>query len=107
METPDPLQKQRALLALYPGNPMALFSLARGLADLGRHGEARTHLEDALRARPDWMAARILLGKCAAAVNDTESAIVAFRAARQLAVDQGHDGPLAEMDEALAELGAA
>jgi tetratricopeptide (TPR) repeat protein len=107
METPDLFRRQRDFLAQHPGNPIARFSLARALAEAGVHAEAREHLKVALEARPDWMAARILEGRCAASTGDTEGAIRAFRLARRLAVDQGHEGPLAEMDEALAELGAA
>lgn len=107
MSAPDPLQKQRDLLALHPDNPLARFSLARALIELGGHAEAREHLRAALARRPDWMAVRIMEGRCAQALGDTEGAIAAFRQARDLAVAQNHEGPLAEMDEALAELGAA
>ncbi len=101
----DPIHRWEAALATQPTNEMARFSLAKALFDAGRHAEARPHLETALTKRPDWMVVQILLGKCHLSLGDTDAARHAFRRARQLAIEQDHEGPLAEMDQVLGELG--
>ncbi len=106
MNAPDPFARQRDVVARHPDNELARFSLGRALAEAGLFAEARSHLRVALAKKPDWMAAQIIEGRCAQSEGDLEGAIAAFRRARQLAEQQNHDGPLAEMDAALAELGA-
>lgn len=107
MNAPDPFARQRDLVARHPDNELARFSLGRALAEAGLHAEARQHFQVALSKKPDWMAAQILDGRCAQADGDTAGAIAAFRRARHLAEVQNHEGPLAEMESALADLGAA
>jgi hypothetical protein len=50
------------------------------------------------------MVVQILLGKCALALGQRDRARAAFERARQLAVEQDHDGPREEMERCLAEL---
>lgn len=88
-----------------PGNDLARFSLAKALYDDGRHAEARPHLEQALAKKPDWMVVQILLGRCQLALGDREAARASFARALELAVIQHHEGPQAEMEALLAELG--
>lgn len=92
------------ILTAQPGNSLARFSLAKALFDAGRFAEAQRHLETALQARPDWMVVQILLGKCHLALGDQAHAREAFVRARQLAIDQHHDGPLEEVEQLLGEL---
>jgi len=44
---------------------------------------------------------QILLGKIELQTGNREGARTAFLAARQLAIEQHHEGPLAELDELL------
>jgi hypothetical protein len=47
------------------------------------------------------MVVQILIGKCDLALGNKPAAKVSFEKARQLAIDQDHEGPLAEMNEIL------
>ena len=100
----SPLIPQRALVAQFPGNELARFSLGKALYDAGEYEEAREHLEVALSKRPDWMLVQILLGNIDLQSGHPERARAAFVAARQLALDQRHEGPLVELDQLLSEL---
>jgi Flp pilus assembly protein TadD len=97
----DPLARQRALVAQHPENELARFSLGKALYDRSRWQEAREHLQAALSKRKDWMVVQILLGKIELQLGNPDGARAAFLAARQLALDQNHEGPLAELDELL------
>lgn len=92
-------------LAAQPANELARFSLGKALFDAGRFAEAREHLERALAGKPDWMVVQILVGRCRLAEGDREAAREAFRRAHGLAVAQHHEGPQAEMEALLADLG--
>ena len=48
-------------MQLDPESASAQLNLAVAYAQLGRHGEARTHAEQALRLRPDYAQAQGLL----------------------------------------------
>lgn len=100
----DPLARPRQLVAQHPHNELARFSLGKALFDRGEFAEAKPHLALALEKKPDWMLVQILLGKCELQQGNRAAAVAAFRRARELAVRQHHDGPLAEMDELLSEL---
>ena len=89
------------MVARYPDNELARFSLGRALFDGGEYVEAREHLSAALSRKPDWMAVQILVGKCDLALGDPASARAAFERARDLALAQHHEGPLAEVEDLL------
>ena len=90
----------------FPSNEMARFSLGKALFDAGQFGEAREQFVAALQKKPDWMVVQILIGKCDLSLGNKAAAKSAFERARQLAIEQNHEGPLAEMEQALAELSA-
>lgn len=100
----DPLERQRQLVVQHPQNELARFSLGKALYDRGQLAEAREHLAAALARKPDWMAVQILVGKCDLAAGNREAARQAFERARDLALAQHHEGPLAEMEQLLSEL---
>ena len=100
----DPIERHRQVVERYPENELGRFSLGKALFDLGRFDEAEPHLEVALKKRPDWMVVQILIGKCALELGRRSEAIAAFERARDLAVAQHHEGPLAEMEGLLADL---
>ena len=84
---------------------MARFSLAKALFDAGRFADSLPHLQKALEKKPDWMVVQILIGKAHLSLGDRESARQAFLRGRQLAVEQHHEGPEAELEALLADLG--
>jgi Flp pilus assembly protein TadD len=104
-EVNDAIAKYQKLLEQYPDNELARFSLAKALYDSGRFVPAKEHFEIALGKKPDWMAVRILLGKCELTLGNRVAARVAFERARQLAIEQDHEGPREEMEQLLAEMG--
>lgn len=99
------IERSLKLLEQYPSNELARFSLGKAYYDLGQFALAKEQFVLALDRKPDWMAVRILTGKCDLSLGDRPAAIASFQQARQLALTQNHEGPLAEMDELLAELG--
>jgi predicted Zn-dependent protease len=88
----------------FPQNELARFSLGKALYDANEFQRAKEHLEAALARKPDWMVVQILIGKCDLARGDKGAAKTAFARALKLAVDQHHEGPQAEMKQALADL---
>jgi Flp pilus assembly protein TadD len=100
----DPFQRQRLLVEKHPNNELARFSLGKALYDAGQNKEAREQFLIALSKKPDWMAVQILTGKCELALGDRVAARAAFERARDLALSQHHEGPLAEMEQLLSEL---
>ncbi|MBI2927773.1 MAG: molecular chaperone DnaJ [Verrucomicrobia bacterium] len=100
----DPLARHRKLVEQFPDNELARFSLGKALFDQNQFTEAKGHFELAASRKPEWMMAHILLGKCELALSNRSAARVAFEHARRLAIEQNHEGPLTEMNQALAEL---
>ncbi len=101
------IDRARRMVELHPENELARFSLGKALFDAGETTAAREQFAVALARKPDWMVVQILLGKCDLALGDRISARAAFQRALQLAIEQRHEGPQAEMEELLRELGEA
>ena len=102
----DPLVRQREMVARYPTNELARFSLGKALFDQGEFEQALEQFTPALTAKPDWMMVEILIGKCHLALGRTGPARSSFLKARDLAIAQHHEGPLEEMEQLLGELDA-
>ena len=100
----DTIARHEKMLAQFPQNELARFSLGKALFDTGEFSQAVEHLAAALAKKPDWMVVQILIGKCELATGDKTGAKASFERALQLAVAQHHEGPQAEMEQALAEL---
>lgn len=100
----DAISRYTALVAQHPGNELVRFSLAKALFDRGDHAEAVKHFQAALEKRADWMVVTILLGRSLLALGQKEAARANLERARQLAIEQHHEGPLAELDQLLSEL---
>lgn len=100
----DPLARQRQMVAQHPRNELARFSLGKALFDRAEFTEAREHLSLALELKPDWMVVQILIGKCDLSLGHRDAARVAFERARDLAIAQHHEGPLAEMEQMLSDM---
>jgi uncharacterized protein HemY len=88
----------------FPQNELARFSLGKALFDASEFARAKEHLDVALAKKPDWMVVQILIGKCHLALGEKASAKAAFQQALHLAVEQHHEGPQMEMEQALADL---
>ena len=88
----------------YPDNELARFSLGKAYFDARRFPEAKEQFELALARKPDWMVVQILIGKCDLDLGHRDAAKAAFERARQLAIEQKHEGPLAEMEQLLEDL---
>jgi predicted negative regulator of RcsB-dependent stress response len=100
------IEKARELVAKFPGNDLARFSLAQALVDAGDLAGAREHLRPLCEKKSDWMVAHILLGKCLAATGEAVEARQVWEHAHGLAVAQHHDGPREELEELLRTLPA-
>ena len=106
MTNDELIARYEALLARRPGDELALFSLGKALFDAGRFGEAETHLQAALKAKPDWMVVAMLLAKCALHRGDKAAAHQLYEDALGFAIAQHHEGPEEEIRTALAHLAA-
>jgi tetratricopeptide (TPR) repeat protein len=100
----DIIARYELMVRQFPHNELARFSLGKTLFDAGDFVKAQEHLSAALAKKPDWMVVQILIGKCELALGNTAAAKAAFERALQLAIDQHHEGPQAEMEQALVEL---
>ena len=98
------MARYEKMVEQFPQNELARFSLGKALVDAGAFERAKPHLEMALARKPDWMVVQILIGKCELALGHKDSAKAAFERALRLAIEQHHEGPQAEMEQALAEL---
>lgn len=87
-----------------PDNELHRFSLGKALFDAGRFTEAQRHLEAALGKRKDWMVVVMLLAQCALRRDDRAAARSLYEQALQLAIDQHHESPEAEIRAALESL---
>ncbi len=97
----DQFQK---LVSSQPENELFRFSLAQALIDAGRESESIPHLEFCIDKKDDWMMPRIMLGKIHLASDETTRARPLLEAALQLAIDQDHEDPAAELQSLLSEL---
>lgn len=100
----DLIAKYQKLLEQYPNNELARFSLGKAHFDAGQFAEAKTHLQQALARKPDWMVVQILIGKCEMSLGQRAAAKKSFETALKLAIDQHHEGPQAELEQLLEAL---
>jgi len=101
----ETIARYEKMVAQFPDNELARFSLGKALYDTGAYQPAREHFETALARKPDWMVVQILIGKCELALGNKPAARSAFEKALALAIAQHHEGPQMEMEQALADLG--
>jgi tetratricopeptide (TPR) repeat protein len=100
------LERPLKMVEQSPENELARFSLGKAWFNLGEFAKAKEQFVVALAKKPDWMVVQILIGKCDLSRGDKASAKSAFERARHLAIEQNHEGPLAEMEQALEDLEA-
>jgi predicted Zn-dependent protease len=92
-----------ALVARDPDNEMFRFSLAQALVAEGQAEAAVPHYQICVAKKPDWMMARILLGKLQLQLGRRAEAKALFEEALTLAIDQHHEDPERELRALLAE----
>ncbi len=92
------------LVARQPDNELFRFSLAQALVAEHRLIDAIQHFKLCIEKKPDWMMARILLGKLFLELGRKPEAALELQAALKLAVEQAHEGPEQELRELLKTL---
>ncbi|MDQ8205095.1 tetratricopeptide repeat protein [Pelagicoccus sp. SDUM812003] len=97
-------QRFQDLVSKNPDNELFRFSLAQALIEEDRHEEAIEHLDTCIQKKPDWMVAEILKGKSLLALQRPTDAKQTLERALQLAVEQHHETPEAEVRKLLADL---
>ena len=101
----DAIARHKKLLEQYPDNELARFSLGKAYFDSEMFCEAKEQFDFAIAKKPDWMVVQILIGKCDLALGNKTAARSSFERAKQLAIEQNHEGPLAELEQMLGDLG--
>lgn len=103
----DTVTRYEKMVQMFPENELGRFSLGKALFDAGEFVRAREHLAVALAKKPDWMVVQILIGKCDLSLGHKAAAKEAFQRALQLAIEQHHEGPQADMEQMLVECSAS
>lgn len=98
------IAQYEAKVASNPDNELLRFSLGKALLDAGQFDEAEKHLAVAFAKKSDWMVVAMLLARCALQRGDKDTARKYYERALQLAIEQHHAGPEAEIRENLASL---
>ena len=86
-----------------PENLLFQFSLGQALVEEDSAEKALEPLRFCIENKADWMAPRILLGKCLAKIGETTDAVSILQEALDLAKQQGHEEPESELRELLAD----
>ncbi|CAI8326573.1 MAG: Uncharacterised protein [Opitutia bacterium UBA7350] len=94
----------RAKVEAQPNNMLFRFSLAQALTEEGHSLAAIPHLQRCSDSRDDWMLPRILLGKALLQNGQTATAKPILEKSLQLAIEQDHREPAAELQKILADL---
>jgi predicted Zn-dependent protease len=97
-------ERFKGLVEKNPDNELFRFSLAQALFQEGQMAEAEPHLRVCIGKKPDWMVAHIALGKALIELGRREEAQPILQAAHQLAVEQNHEEPEAELSALLKQL---
>jgi predicted Zn-dependent protease len=84
-----------------PENTLFRFSLGQALYEEGDTSGCIAHLQQCADSRADWMLPRILLGKALLEQGQPNEAQPVLATALELAIDQRHDDPAAELRELL------
>lgn len=104
MSTPSRVDHFTALVERQPANELFRFSLAQAFLADGRAADAIPQLEFCVAKKPDWMLARILLGKTLLQLGRRGDARRWLEEALRLAIEQHHEDPETELRALLAGL---
>ncbi len=105
--TPRRSETFAKLVEQQPNNELFRFSLAQALAQECRFRDAIEHFEFCLAQKPDWMMARIHLGKVWRELGQSAEAIAQFQQALKLAIEQKHETPEMELRALLKDMEAS
>lgn len=94
----------KAKAATSPENLLFHFSLGQALANEEKEADAIMPLQRCVDGRSDWMAPRILLGRCLIDQGQVKAAAEVLNEALNLAVAQGHEDPENEIRDLLSEI---
>ncbi len=94
----------KKMVASAPDNQLFRFSLGQALFEEEKFSESLEHLEWCRDRKSDWMVPRILLGKSLLQLGQRDPARVVLQEALELAIDQNHEAPEAELRALLADL---
>lgn len=97
-------ERFQKLVEQNPDNELFRFSLAQALVKEDQPSQAEPHLRACVAKRPDWMVAHIMLGKALMEMGRVEEARPIFETALQLAVEQQHEDPEAELHALLEQM---
>lgn len=97
----DAIARHRSKVEQNPDNELARFSLGKALFDRDDFAAAREQLAVALAKKPAWMVVQILIARCDINLGDKAAARTGLERARDLARQQGHVGPLEQVEELL------
>ena len=92
------------LIQSNPDNEMFRFSYGEALFTEEKYQECLEHLEFCVRKKSDWMIPHILLGKAHIALGQRDDAIPYLQKALNLARQQHHEDPEAEVKGLLEDL---
>ena len=101
----DAIARHLIMLEQNPDNELTRFSLGKALFDEGDYAAAQKQLAQALASKPDWMVVQILLARCELNLGNKAAARPALERAKELAIKQGHVGPLAQVEELIKQAG--
>lgn len=98
------VQRFQDLVSKNPNNELFRFSLAQAYIQESRHEDAIEQLSFCTEKKPDWMMAEILKAKSLLAIKRPEAAKPILERALQLAIEQHHETPEAEVRQLIASL---
>ncbi|MEM9159166.1 MAG: tetratricopeptide repeat protein [Verrucomicrobiota bacterium] len=92
------------LVSKNPNNELFRFSLGQAYQEEENYEAAIEAFDFCLEKKPDWMMAAILKGKCLLSLQKPDGAKPVLESALQLAIDQRHETPEAELRKILQDL---
>lgn len=97
----EKIDRFRKMVEANPDNELARYSLGAALFESGQHDEAEKHLAAALVLKPDWVMAYILRSRCLMQLQRLDEVRALLEAGRAHSIEQGHEGPVEEIDDLL------
>lgn len=94
-------ERFQKLVDANPSNELFRFSLGQALMEEGSERDAIAAFDKCLEKKPEWMVASILRGKCLLASDRKDDAKSELQRSLQLAIDQHHETPEAEVRKLL------
>ena len=92
-------EKFRQMAEKFPGSPLGHYSLGRYYVEQRRFADAIAPLERACELEKTYAAALVCLGEAYAGADKVEAARKTFTRAKEVALEQKHDGLAEEIQE--------